>query len=304
MTYNETLREAVTNRTASQPEAGGGGRAAQQLVNQKFDAEAGKWRDLYQLDSVYARVIQHRQSLALDWVAQVVGARARALEVGCGAGFLAAELASRGLTVYAIDSVPKMVQLTEERLSARGLSAIATAAVGDANHIDAPDASFDLVTALGVIDWVPSASGALGEMARVLRPGGHLICSAGHPAALAFLLDPLKNAALAPALRAVKQALEAVGLRKPRSGQRFYRIAVMDRLIAQAGLEKLDGRTVGFGPLTVFRRPFLPEPAAQRIQASLQQLADAKVPILAQAGMGYMVLARRNGAAPGAGPRT
>ncbi len=37
------------------------------------------------------------------------------------------------------------------------------------------DRSFDLVTAIALLAFVPEAQSAVGEMARVLRPGGHLV---------------------------------------------------------------------------------------------------------------------------------
>ena len=45
---------------------------------------------------------------------------------------------------------------------------------GNAESIPLPDASVDVVTTNGVINLVPDKSRAIGEIARVLRPGGRL----------------------------------------------------------------------------------------------------------------------------------
>jgi ubiquinone/menaquinone biosynthesis C-methylase UbiE len=45
---------------------------------------------------------------------------------------------------------------------------------GNAEDIPLPDASVDVVTSNGVINLIPDKSGAVQEIARVLRPGGRL----------------------------------------------------------------------------------------------------------------------------------
>jgi SAM-dependent methyltransferase len=50
----------------------------------------------------------------------------------------------------------------------------AQALAGNAESIPLPDASVDVVTTNGVINLVPDKSRAIREIARVLRPGGHL----------------------------------------------------------------------------------------------------------------------------------
>ena len=54
--------------------------------------------------------------------------------------------------------------------------------LGSATDLPIPDASFDLVTALGVIEHVPDDARMLRELQRVAKPGGHmLLMTSAHP---------------------------------------------------------------------------------------------------------------------------
>ena len=87
---------------------------------------------------------------------------ARVLDVGGGTGVHAHWLQSDGYEVEVVDLVPAHV----EQAHAAGLSA----RVGDAQALDAPDAAYDVVLALGPLYHLPDAADrarALGEAARV-----------------------------------------------------------------------------------------------------------------------------------------
>jgi len=97
-----------------------------------------------------------------------------ALEVGCGRGVGAGIILDRFRAdrVDAFDLDPRMVERAQRRLAARGDAVRVT--VGDATRIDAPDQSYDAVFDFGIIHHVPVWRHALGEIHRVLRPGGRL----------------------------------------------------------------------------------------------------------------------------------
>jgi SAM-dependent methyltransferase len=92
------------------------------------------------------------------------------LEVGCGWGELAARLGSElGVRVVAVDSSPRMVELARER----GVDA----RVADVQALPFDDGSFDCVVANWMLYHVPDLDLGLGEIARVLRPGGRLVAA-------------------------------------------------------------------------------------------------------------------------------
>jgi ubiquinone/menaquinone biosynthesis C-methylase UbiE len=97
-----------------------------------------------------------------------------ALEVGCGRGVGTELILDRfgAARVDAFDLDPKMVELARARLAPRGDRVRLW--VGDAERIDAPDASYDAVFDFGILHHVPDWRAALAEIHRVLRPGGRL----------------------------------------------------------------------------------------------------------------------------------
>lgn len=100
----------------------------------------------------------------------------RVLDIGCGNARDIARIAKLGGQVVGVDISAGMVAAAKQELERVGMSGI-TLQVGDATHLDFPDASFDKVLCSEVIEHIPDAPQALREMRRVLRPGGSLVLS-------------------------------------------------------------------------------------------------------------------------------
>jgi ubiquinone/menaquinone biosynthesis C-methylase UbiE len=105
----------------------------------------------------------------------------RVLDVGCAAGHLAEQLLERGASVTGIDASEVMVGLARKRCEAAGERArFHRATLGEPLDV-LPSESFDLVTASLVLHYLKDWGPALGELRRVLRPGGALVMSVHHP---------------------------------------------------------------------------------------------------------------------------
>ena len=109
--------------------------------------------------------------LMLDLLGDLAGARV--LDIGCADGALVRAFAAQGATAVGVDPDPAMLAAARER--AAEAHSLATFVDGRAESLPFPDASFDAVTAMTVLCFVPDAQGAMREMARVLRPGGRLV---------------------------------------------------------------------------------------------------------------------------------
>lgn len=109
-----------------------------------------------------------------------IGPGDRVLDVGCGTGLLAEHIA--GLTgpdgrVLGIDPLPLRIEVAKAKVRANLLFE-----VGDANDLGAlPKAGFDVVILNAVFHWLPDKPRALGQFARVLRPGGRIGISTRPP---------------------------------------------------------------------------------------------------------------------------
>jgi cyclopropane fatty-acyl-phospholipid synthase-like methyltransferase len=92
------------------------------------------------------------------------------LEIGCGAGLLASQLARAGADLTAIDLTEQAIALTTRRFEVCGLRADIRRM--DAEKMTFEDASFDYVVSWGVIHHSGNMAAILQHIHRVLRPGG------------------------------------------------------------------------------------------------------------------------------------
>ena len=102
--------------------------------------------------------------------ADAAGVRAgmRVVDVGCGPGALAVELAGRvgGDNVAAIDPAPQFAAACRARIPG------ADVREGVAESLPWDDGTFDAAMCSLVVAWMSDADQGIGEMARVTKPGG------------------------------------------------------------------------------------------------------------------------------------
>ena len=114
------------------------------------------------------RFAYFRDVLARQRGAEVSGLRA--LDIGCGGGFLAEEFAAMGCRVTGIDPSPASIGAARAHAADRGLRI--DYRVGTGEHLPAPDAAFDLAYCCDVLEHVSDLDRVISETARVLKPGG------------------------------------------------------------------------------------------------------------------------------------
>jgi ubiquinone/menaquinone biosynthesis C-methylase UbiE len=119
------------------------------------EIEERRYRTHYHLDELFA-------SLA--------GSHGRLLEVGCGIGVDSIQLAKCGFDVTAVDLTESALTVAREFAAARGVSI--DFRLGNAEGLDFPDESFDVVYSFGVLHHTPDIEQSVKEVHRVLRPGG------------------------------------------------------------------------------------------------------------------------------------
>jgi SAM-dependent methyltransferase len=96
----------------------------------------------------------------------------RWLDLACGTGAVAERAAARGAAVTGIDLAPVLIETARERASEHGLEI--DYRVGDCEHLEVPDGSFDAVSSTCGIMFAPDHEATAAELARVTRPGGRI----------------------------------------------------------------------------------------------------------------------------------
>lgn len=130
-----------------------------------FDSIGADWDRLR--ESFYSERVRER-ALA---TAGVLKGR-EAADVGAGTGFITQGLLEMGVRVIAVDQSPGMLDTLRrkfpwpDRVDYR---------IGDAEKLPIADASVDYCFANMVLHHVEAPRGAIGEMARILKPGGKVV---------------------------------------------------------------------------------------------------------------------------------
>jgi 2-polyprenyl-3-methyl-5-hydroxy-6-metoxy-1,4-benzoquinol methylase len=160
-----------------------------------------------------------------------VSAGERVLDVGCGEGHFAAELARMGAHPVGIDVAAEPLRRAREHHPELDLRQVQAEGAWPL-----PDASFDAVWAGEVIEHVADTVGWLSEVRRVLRSGGHLLLSTPNQGRL-----PMLWWALAP--RAFEAHFD------PRADHlRFYTRGALIELLEDFGFDDVEVRSAGGSP--------------------------------------------------------
>jgi SAM-dependent methyltransferase len=138
-------------------------------------------RDTYAIASGPARLGGLLARWVFDVNVRVAPTPPRVIEVGCGYGDLLAYLRARGCTVQGVD------------LDARAADVAADLGVpvhvGTLEDLQAPPRAFDVAVLCHSLEHVPDPGQTLGELARLLMPGGLLHIAVPNGAAAALALE-------------------------------------------------------------------------------------------------------------------
>ena len=136
-----------------------------EMVERAYD----RWAPVY--DLVFGGVFGKGRHAAIVATNSIGG---RVLEVGVGTGISLPQYGSN-VRIFGTDISEAMLRKAKQRVAELRLKNVEGLAVMDAEKLEFPDDSFDVVMAQYVVTAVPNPEVALDEFARVLRPGGEMI---------------------------------------------------------------------------------------------------------------------------------
>lgn len=153
-----------------------------------------------------------------------IGPGDQVLDVGCGTGIHTVAIAQTGAAVYGLEPAAEMLAKAMAKPDAGWVSW----AQGRAEQLPFADSTFDVVTLMMVIHHVVNRPAAIGELYRVLRPGGRaLILTASHGQIRRHVLKDFPG-------------VIAIDLR------RFPTILTLRRLLVAAGFHQVSYHLAGY----------------------------------------------------------
>nr|WP_317361723.1 succinylglutamate desuccinylase/aspartoacylase family protein [uncultured Blautia sp.] len=137
---------------------------------------AGYWSK--RSDSFQAqRRAELHSSMADRWLLEIQKylpqRRLKILDVGCGSGFFTILLGKQGHEVLGTDLTPDMIEKSRELAKEEGVDC--KFEIMDAENLDLPDETFDVVISRNLTWTLPDAGHAYEEWCRVLKKGGVLL---------------------------------------------------------------------------------------------------------------------------------
>ena len=146
----------------------------QQFVTPMFDLIAPRYD---RFTRVFSFGMDRRWKAELTtWIASAIAPTARVIDLACGTGdlaFAAARRVTQG-EVIGIDASAAMIDLARRRAASERAERTVRFVVSDISSLAHADASVDAVIAGYALRNVPDYQRVIGEIARVLKPGGAL----------------------------------------------------------------------------------------------------------------------------------
>lgn len=133
-----------------------------------YDTYAEHW---WSDDVRWVRTLRNLVPGRLSWFDRHVDwAWLDVLDLGCAGGFMSEALTKRGARVTGIDPAAEAIAAARARATAVGQSVDYDLGVGE--HLPYPNGRFHAVVCVDVLEHVDDLRQVVGEVARVLKPGG------------------------------------------------------------------------------------------------------------------------------------
>ena len=109
-----------------------------------------------------------RRKIFFYFIKKYLPSGSKILDFGCGSGYLVGELQKIGYDAYGID-------FEKEAIDYGVNSGIRNLVLGNGQKTEHSDKSFDMIVAFDVLEHIEDEKPIIGELLRILRPGGKLM---------------------------------------------------------------------------------------------------------------------------------
>lgn len=145
-------------------------------VRSHFDEIGSVWASRYtsrprRMSDLDLQLRRRHALKLLQHVADNQDSAHKVLDVGCGPGDLFDSIPTGRLDITGVDLSSEMIEQARQHYPGNRYE------VADIHSLPFPDDDMDIVTSLGVLEYLPDPSAALNEIRRVIRPQGWFIIS-------------------------------------------------------------------------------------------------------------------------------
>lgn len=260
-----------------------------QDVVRHFSETRSYWRKVYNPDGNETNnkfQINRRRNVILQLLEKLCASKdVQILDLGCGAGGIANEIIRRGKEVTCVDICRPMLEMARDSACQIG-SSQSKYLQGDIECLPFRNNVFDIVICAGVLSFLPQDEFGVSEIARVLKPGGMAFVTLPNLFRGCDLLDPyyLLRACKTIIARASRPGMHiplSTRLQEPKAFPvRRYVYGQLTRLFELNELTVCKTVSLGYGPLTIWRRKVLPKRSGHRLSLFLERVADGIFPPL------------------------
>lgn len=239
-----------------------------------FDQDLRWWQDVYRED-LPRGFFSFEMRRRLELVTEILSAQIQkmdnpdVLECGCGPGNILELLAPLRCKLTGLDLNQRYLELASEKVPR------ATLIDGNVEQLPFADASFDIVYAVGVFQYLNDEHSAAREISRVTKDGGFALISFANYRMLHLLIDPYYI------FRIFKKIL-GTG-KQPTTSEfdenkiRRYPLARLRDLFRKYDMHVIQSNSTSYGPLKFWRNELLPLATSIRISEILCNWSERKM---------------------------
>lgn len=260
-----------------------------------FDQGLRWWQDVYR-DDLPRGFFSFEMRRRLEMVAGLLTAQIKerenpaVLECGCGPGDILEALAPLHCKLTGLDLNQRYLDL------AAGRAPGATLLDGNVEQLPFPDASFDIVYAVGVFQYLKDERAAAREICRVTKEGGFVLISFANYRMLHLFLDPYYLFRVLKKILGRDKQQDSSELNGPQI--RRYPLAQLKKLFSEYDTHEIQSVTTSYGPLKFWRREFLPLAMSIRISEALRNWSEMKLFFALKRVGNHLILTLRKGPVP------